>query len=493
MTENDTSLVQMSTEASAKSSDTATLSADSTVISQKWRDRAFCEQYAETWEISTNEVHYGWLAPGENTLRLLPTARIEGAAILDIGCGMGENLITLAKKGGECFGIDISEFMLAFARERHRKIGLARQDMREFTAFTGVNFDIVLSIYSLEYLSSLKDFRDVLATVFNRMRPGATFVFCFSHPLQHIRHSMLRNESALCDPTEISPLIYSFKDVIASLDETGFTIDRIVEQHTLNPSAITYEQSVLFPYHFHRGKNPCSALLDNQSNAAPHTVIYKVRKPDSGSLVKRQMSLQMQFGKVLIWGEYRRVRDRISFTTNKRKFHILKLEPRDAVVGICSILEFSIGESDIRKGQGIRIAVADGKISILRNSLLGIIFRHRTRDRLNFVFHQDWIAIPEHRKLLNSLYISRIDPVFGLFLNEFPREEIGVLVFVNGEEPGAGKVGLQDFFPAPSDRIEIVYVAFNRERAAANDFLRDDKQLDLFTRKNSKKSRFPRD
>src|ERR1051326_9119162 len=88
---------------------------------QRWRDREFCQQYADTWEISTSEVHYGWLSPGENSVRLLPTAEIEGATVLDVGCGMGENMVALAKKGATCFGIDVSEHMLAFAREKHRK------------------------------------------------------------------------------------------------------------------------------------------------------------------------------------------------------------------------------------------------------------------------------------------------------------------------------------------------------------------------------------
>jgi SAM-dependent methyltransferase len=391
---------------------------------------------------------------------------------------MGENLISLAKKGGTCFGLDISEHMLCYARERDRKISLVREDMREFTSFPGVSFDLILSIYSLEYLESLKEFRDVLATLFNRMRPGATFVFCFSHPLQHYRHSMLRNESATSGTENPSPFIYSFRDVILCLNETGFTIDRIVEQQTSNPSAMSYDEGRIFPYHFHKGKNPCSTLLDKESNAAPHTVIYKVKKPDRGSLMKRQMSLAMQFGGVRIWGEYRRVQD--SFSVLNRRHQILKLESRDAVVGICSVMRFTVTESEIQKGASVRIGVANQKQAIPRNSLLGILFLRSSHLPFDFTFQQDWIPVPEHHKLLNTIYISRIDPIFGEFINAFPREEIGVLVFVNGVEPGNGKVGLQDFFPSLGDRVEMVYVACDRTKAASGDFIKNDKQLDLF-------------
>jgi ubiquinone/menaquinone biosynthesis C-methylase UbiE len=147
---------------------------------QNWQDREYCKQYADTWEISTYDVHYGWLADGESKLKLLSDIDIddiEGAAVLDVGCGMGENLFSLLRRGAKCFGIDISEHMLKYARGRSPKISLVQQDMREFSAFPGVSFDIILSIYSLEYLESLKDFRDVLSTLFSRLQPGGVRVF----------------------------------------------------------------------------------------------------------------------------------------------------------------------------------------------------------------------------------------------------------------------------------------------------------------------------
>jgi hypothetical protein len=329
-------------------------------------------------------------------------------------------------------------------------------------------------------LESLKDFRDVLSTLFNRLQPGGVFVFCFSHPLQHYRHSMLRNESALSGNEQTSPLIYSFRDVVTCLNDTGFTIDRIIEQQTQNPSTMTYEAGKIFPYHFHDGKNPCAQEFDKLSNAAPHTVIYKVKKPECSSPVKRQMSLNMQFGGVRIWGEFRRVLDITTFQRGNKRYSIRKLEPKDAVVGVCKVYSFEVERVDIKGGSPVRVPV-DGHIrSITRNCLLGILFRRTKSEPFAFSYQEDWLAIPEQRKLLNSVYISRIDPIFGEFLNIFPKEEIGVLVFINGEEPGGGKVALQNLFPSIGDRVEVVYIACDRLRSGMGDFKRDDAQLDLF-------------
>jgi hypothetical protein len=55
---------------------------------QHWDDMEFCRKYAETWEISMEQVHDGWLAPGEDTLQLLSKIDIKEAAVLDLGCGV---------------------------------------------------------------------------------------------------------------------------------------------------------------------------------------------------------------------------------------------------------------------------------------------------------------------------------------------------------------------------------------------------------------------
>ena len=62
--------------------------------SQAWDDDEFCDTYEQTWELSEQEVHYGWLAPGENTLKLVEGICLQGANVLDVGCGLGQNLIT---------------------------------------------------------------------------------------------------------------------------------------------------------------------------------------------------------------------------------------------------------------------------------------------------------------------------------------------------------------------------------------------------------------
>lgn len=124
--------------------------------SQSWDDNDFCENYERTWEISVSEVHYGWLSPGESQLQLLKEVNLSEANVLDVGCGLGQNLVALSKSGANCFGLDISQCMLDISSETisENKVGskvvLQQGDMRKFSAFKDIDFDVILSIYSME-------------------------------------------------------------------------------------------------------------------------------------------------------------------------------------------------------------------------------------------------------------------------------------------------------------------------------------------------------
>ena len=70
--------------------------------------------YQARTRISTDDVHYGSLAPGERELGLL--GDVTGKRIIDIGCGGGQNSIALTKWGAICVGVDPSPAQIAHAR-----------------------------------------------------------------------------------------------------------------------------------------------------------------------------------------------------------------------------------------------------------------------------------------------------------------------------------------------------------------------------------------
>jgi ubiquinone/menaquinone biosynthesis C-methylase UbiE len=123
------------------------------ISSHTWEEKEVCNLYEQTWEISTDEIHYGWLSPGENSLRLLADIP-EGSKTLDVGCGMGENVVALNGMKMDAYGLDISRHMVRKARNKLRDHGvestqyglrkrIRRCDAREITQNFREQFDAV--------------------------------------------------------------------------------------------------------------------------------------------------------------------------------------------------------------------------------------------------------------------------------------------------------------------------------------------------------------
>jgi ubiquinone/menaquinone biosynthesis C-methylase UbiE len=437
--------------------------------SQTWKEKKFCDWYAETWEISTSEMHYAWLAPGENELGILSDCDIGSMRIMDVGCGMGENIIALSSAGADCYGLDISEHMLERAQINWnqnigdaKKLKVSCEDMRHFKSFVGIKFDLIISIYSLEYLTSIREFRNVLAIFQNRLNEGGKLIFSFSHPLQHHLHELLGNQSGRVNPDDKkSPLIYSFQDVVGALSDTGFHVERIVELGTKNPSSIDYESSIKYPYHFHKGHNPCRPEFDEFSSKFPHTVVYRVTRPEKKKMAaETQAMLGMNYGRRRLWGEMRTVTDRLSILTSAQNFTVDVLSAKDSVVAVCDVLDFTITEDHLFEKEDAEIVYhrtgKEYKVNVPSFSLLGIIHYHLYDTDLNPFY--DLSYMPEGMDISKGLFIERVDPLFARLTERFPKNRLGLLVFVNENEPGEGKVGLENFTPAAGDKIQIRYI-----------------------------------
>lgn len=446
------------------------------MLSQNWNDLKYCQDYAATWEISTDEVHYGWLAPGEKSLRLLPSITPQKPLrVLEVGCGMGENLITLATSGASCFGVDISQHMIEFARRNCQRvlsnadhIRWTIGDMRELSNFVEGHYDLVLSVYSLEYLQSVDQFRSVVNSIFNRLSVGGSLVFCFSHPLQHFRHSDWQNASARSDlepfgtsqaaAENTAPLIYSFRDVTEILCETGFTLERIIEQSTEKPSQISYEEGKQYPYHFLKDKNPCRQEYDEISNTKPHTVIYRSTKP--GTPGKRASAQPNE--RVRLWGQYRTVVEKIPIQAADKHLSLLRLAPKDSLVGICQVLQFLVTQEECSNDQMFNLKVScdtgTADRSIPANSLLGIVLERLHREGYDAIIEEASLEAAEHGSRVTGIFIERLETLRAELREKFSSQLLGLLVFVNDAEPGGGTIGLVDVLPAAGDKVELVYI-----------------------------------
>jgi ubiquinone/menaquinone biosynthesis C-methylase UbiE len=111
---------------------------------------------------------------------MLPEMR--GRKVLDLGCGFGWFCRWARAQGaGSVLGVDVSERMLARAREttQDAAIGYLRADL-ESLALQPAAFDLAYSSLALHYVS---DLGRLLAEVHRALVPGGSLVASLEHPI----------------------------------------------------------------------------------------------------------------------------------------------------------------------------------------------------------------------------------------------------------------------------------------------------------------------
>ncbi|HYK20358.1 MAG TPA: class I SAM-dependent methyltransferase, partial [Pyrinomonadaceae bacterium] len=110
---------------------------------------------------------------------------VRGARLLEIGCGMGTDLLQFARNGAECFGIDLTPRSVEITRHRFHlygaEAGLMISD-GEHLPFRDESFDVV---YSNGVLHHTPDTAGAIREVYRVLRQGGVAKVMLYH-----RHSL---------------------------------------------------------------------------------------------------------------------------------------------------------------------------------------------------------------------------------------------------------------------------------------------------------------
>ncbi|MFR1518509.1 MAG: class I SAM-dependent methyltransferase [Clostridia bacterium] len=170
-------------------------------------------------------------------------------AVLDLGCGYGENCRDFSKMGAErVLGVDISEKMLDIAKKENQSeiVSFMRMSMSDIS-FLNMKFDVILSSLAVHYI---ENFDKLVADIYTLLNEDGIFIFSQEHPLTtaltkeprwsrdsngNILHYNLTDYSI---PGErittwiIDGVIKyhrSFSSILNSLSTVGFIIERVLE------------------------------------------------------------------------------------------------------------------------------------------------------------------------------------------------------------------------------------------------------------------------
>lgn len=131
--------------------------------------------FAQVYDIFMDNVPYEeW---GDYLTALLRQYGIEDGLVLDMGCGTGAITRYLNEQHYDMIGIDISDEMLAIAREKSPSdILYLLQDMRSFELYGTVRAAVSICD-SMNYILDEDDLYQVFKLVNNYLDPGGIFIF----------------------------------------------------------------------------------------------------------------------------------------------------------------------------------------------------------------------------------------------------------------------------------------------------------------------------
>ena len=129
---------------------------------------------------------------------------VRGRRVLDAGCGEGYNTRILARRGARMAGVDLSERMIALARDEERReplgIDYVRASYTDVAMFADGSFDAVVAFMSL---MDGPRFDLAMREAFRVLRPGGMLAFSITHPCFLTKGATwLRNEEGVPRPSE---------------------------------------------------------------------------------------------------------------------------------------------------------------------------------------------------------------------------------------------------------------------------------------------------
>ena len=108
---------------------------------------AFASAYASDTE------HNAWNALYERPAIVALAGEVRGLSVLDAGCGSGAHAAALIERGANVSGFDLSEGMLAIARQRLGDVvPLQRADLTRRLPYADAQFDLIVCALALHYV-----------------------------------------------------------------------------------------------------------------------------------------------------------------------------------------------------------------------------------------------------------------------------------------------------------------------------------------------------
>lgn len=177
-----------------------------------------------------------WVSDGERIRRLVAAAHLTGnECVLDIATGPGYIAEAFAGAAREVVGVDLTDAMLAIARERTRERGVSNVSFRAADAqnlpFENEAFDVVVCRLALHHLQKPLEVLREMARV---CRPGGTVLVEDIYASEFPERSAYQDRwEILRDPSHVRTLPIS--ELLRLFSEAGLETDAVTTADDLTP------------------------------------------------------------------------------------------------------------------------------------------------------------------------------------------------------------------------------------------------------------------
>jgi SAM-dependent methyltransferase len=200
-------------------------------------------------------VQYGPDLPTEADLRLC--GDVAGRRVLDLGCGAGENAVTMASQGAHVIALDVSRAQLALgkrlAEATEVRVEWHESDAADLAFLRADSIDLALAA---GVVHEIEDLDRVLRQVHRVLRPGSSFVFSHEHPMRlavgrdgtgpgvlplgrlEVRRSYFDASpiTVTSDDEAIQMWPRTIADVFSALHRAGYRVDALLEPEPVRSS-----------------------------------------------------------------------------------------------------------------------------------------------------------------------------------------------------------------------------------------------------------------
>lgn len=154
----------------------------------------------------------------------------DGDAVLDVGCGTGTVLSYVHEiRDIRGYGLDVSENMIAIAKEKNPKFSFVTGDSAQLPYENG-SMDVIMACMAYHHFPEQEKFRKEALRV---LKPGGSFYICdprFPMPVRWIFNTFFKDAG-----------FHSTKQNVSDFEETGFKTNQVVKD--LYVQVLRFEKS----------------------------------------------------------------------------------------------------------------------------------------------------------------------------------------------------------------------------------------------------------